>query len=173
MMIKQIISAGILFLLAYGNAFAEFKAYTIDNKFEAAFPAKPQFHGELGQGEAKHRGYNYVDEDNAIVYTAIYQVGENSVKKSNELKLLRVYIEGLVLTAGGSMKSYSNQNINGNSSAVFHMKYKSLGYPTRKYAVVSYKDGRFYQWSVKDFPSISSLNAEDIFNAHFGKFLVK
>lgn len=172
-MIKQIISVGILFLLAYGNAFAEFEVYTIDNKFEAAFPAKPQFHGELGQGYKKHRGYNYIDEDNAIAYTAIYQVGENSVKKSNVLKLLRIYIEGLALAAGGSIKSYSNQNINGNSSAIFHMEYKLQGHATRKYAVISYKDGHLYQWSVKDFPPISSLSAENIFNAHFGKFLVK
>lgn len=74
-MIKKIVFAGLLALLFYSNAFAEFSIYTIDGKFEAVFPAKPQFTGELGEGKQKHRSYNYTDENSLIVYTATYQVG--------------------------------------------------------------------------------------------------
>lgn len=172
-MIKRVLSAGVIFLLISNNVFAELSIYTIDDKFEAIFPGNPQFAGELGEGNQKHRGYNYTDEDNLIVYTATYQVGETRYKRSDVSAALRNYVKGQALVVGGSVKTYSNKIINGNNSAVYFVKYQTQGVPVRKYGVVSYKGGHFYQWTVQDFPSISSLDGENIFNRHLVNFLVK
>ena len=172
-MIKQIISVGVLFLLLSGNAFAEFAVYTIDNKFEAVFPANPQFAGELGEGKQKHRGYNYADESNLIVYTATYQVGETHFKKSDVSEALSNYVKGQALVVGGSVQSYRKKNIDENSSAVFYVKFQYQGMPVRKYGVVSYKNGHFYQWAVQDFSYMSKLDAQNIFGTYLGNFTVK
>ena len=138
-MIKRLISVSVLFLVFSSNAFAEFSIYTIDKKFEAVFPANPQFTGELGEGIQKHRSYNYTDESNLIVYTATYQVGKTRFKKSDVSEALSNYVKGQALVVGGSVKSYSNKNIDGNNSAIFHIKFQYQGVPVRKYGVVSYK----------------------------------
>ncbi len=172
-MIKKVISAVVLLLLLSGNVFAELTIYTIDNKFEAVFPGNPQLAGEIGEGKQEHRSYNYTDEDSLIVYTATYQVGETRYKLSDVSAALSNYVKGQALVVGGSVKTYSNKMINGNNSAVFFVKYQYQGLPVRKFGVVSYKDGHFYQWAVQDFPSISSLDGESIFNRHLVNFLVK
>ena len=172
MMIKQTTSVSILFFLLSGNAFAEFSVYTIDNKFEAAFPAVPELTGETGEGKNKHRSYNYTDEKNLIIYTATYQVGKLVFKKSDISEALNYYVKGQAISVGGSVESYSNKNINGNDSAIFYVKLQYHGMPVRKYGVVSYKDGHFYQWAVQDIPTISSLNAKNIFNTYLDNFSV-
>lgn len=172
MMIKQIINI-ILFFLISGNVFAEFKIYTVDKKLEAVFPSNPQLTGSRGEGVQEHRSYNYVDEDNLIFYTATYQVGMAHFKKDEVKEALSDYVKGQTLAIIGSIKSYRNKNINGNSSAIYHIDYSLEGVPVRKYGIVSYKDGRFYNWAVQDFPSISKIHAKDIFNEYFSDFSVK
>lgn len=172
-MIKQVVRAGILFFLLSSNAFAEFAIYTIDNEFEAVFPANPQFAGELGEGKQKHRSYNFTDEGNLVVYTATYQVGETRFKKSDVSAALSNYVKGQALVVGGNVEAYSNKTIKGNDSAVFFVKFQYQGVPVRKYGVVSYKDGHFYQWAVQDFPSMSALDGKSIFNRYLQNFSVK
>ena len=145
----------------------------IDNKFDAAFPSNPQFAGDLGNGEQKHRSYNYTDESNLIIYTATYQAGETHFKKSDISAALNNYVKGQALVAGGNVESYSKRNIDGNDSAVFYVKYQYQGVPVRKYGVVTFKNGHFYQWAVQDFPSMSNLNAENIFNTYIKDFTIK
>ena len=73
----------------------------------------------------------------------------------------------------GILTSYRNQSIDGNDSAVFSIKYELNGMPIRKYSVVAYKNGQFFQWAVADFPSQSSLSAEQIFNKYLANFSTK
>lgn len=163
---------GLLILLC-GNAYAEFGIYTINNQYKAAFPANPQFIGESGSGEQKHRGYNYTDEGNLIFYTAVYQVGKTHYEKKDVPEAIRNYVKNQALAANGIVTSYRKQFIDGNNSAVFSIKYQLQGLPLRKFGVVSYKNGQFFQWTVQDFPSRSSLSAEQIFNKYLANFSIK
>lgn len=172
-MVKQFVRAGILFFLLSSNVFAEFAIYSIDDKFEAVFPANPQFAGELGEGKQKHRSYNYTDEGNLVVYTATYQVDKTRFKNSDVSAALSSYVKGQALVVGGSVESFSNKTIKGNSSAVFVVKFQHQGVSVRKYGVVSYKDGHFYQWAVQDFPSMSALDGKSIFDRYLANFSVK
>ena len=171
-MIKRIISVGI-FLLLSGNAFAEFTVYTIDKKLEAVFPAKPQFTGELGKGKQKSRSYNHTDENNIIVYNATYQVGTVYFNENEVIDALRYYVQGQVQSVNGKLISKQNKIIGGNKSVIFSISFQFQGVSGRKYSVVSYKNGHFYQWSVQDLPGHSKLAAKKIFNTYVGNFSVK
>jgi len=166
-------SAGLLALFLCGNALAEFAIYTIDEEFEAVFPAKPQFIGEFGKGKLKYRSYNYTDEEGLIVYTATYQVGKNVVPKGGISEALSNYVNGQALVVDGSIEAYEKKVINGNDSATFIVGYQYQGVPIRKYGVVSYKGGHYYQWAVQDFPSMSKLSGENIFRRYLAYFVVK
>jgi hypothetical protein len=172
-MIKQIISACVLFLLLSGNTFAKFAVYTIDKKIAAVFPANPQFAGEIGEGKHKYRSYTYTDESNLIIYSATYQVGKTRFKKSDVPEALSNYVKGHALLVDGSVKAYTNKNVDGNNSAVFYVEFQYQGVPVRKFGVVSYKNGHFYHWTVQDIPLMSKLNAQNIFNTYLRDFSVK
>ena len=172
-MIRNVISSGVLSFLLCGNVFAEFSIYTIDQRFEAVFPATPQFTGEVGEGEQKHKSYNYTDEGNLIIYTATYQVGRKIFSERDISNALSNYVKGQALVVGGSVETYSNKIINGNDSAVFIVTYQLRGVPVRKYGVVSYKSGYFYQWAVQEFPRMSTLSGENIFKRYLAYFSVR
>lgn len=172
-MIRRAINIGALFCLLSCNSIADFAIYTIDNQFEVALPAPPRLVGELGEGKQKHKSYDYTDERNMVVYTATYQVGITRFRPADIPVALSNYVKGQALSVAGIVTSYSNMTINNNESAVFLVTYQHKGMTVRKYGVVSYKDGHFYQWTVQDSPSISSLEAKTIFNEYIGKFLVK
>lgn len=162
-----------LLVLLCGNAYAEFAIYTIDNQYKAAFPGSPQFTGELGSGDQKHRSYGYADEGNLIVYTATYQVGKLHYSKKDLPEAMRTYVNGLSLAVKGIVTYNRKQVIDGNDSAVFSIKYELQGVPVRKYGVVSYKNGQLFQWAVQDFASRSALSAEQIFNKYLVNFSIK
>lgn len=162
-----------LLIVLCENAYAEFAIYTIDNQYKVVFPGSPQFTGELGNGDQKHRSYNYTDEGNLIVYTATYQVGKTHYRKKDVPEAIRNYVNGQSLVANGIVTSYRKQLIDGNDSAVFSIKYELQGMPIHKYGVVSYKNGQFFQWAVQDFASRSSLSAEKIFNKYLANFSIK
>lgn len=162
-----------LLILLCGNAHAQFTIYTIDNQYNAVFPGSPQFAGETGSGDQKYRSYNYTDQGNGIVYTATYQVSKTHFSKKDVPAALRYYVNGYAKVGNGIVTSYRNQLIDGNDSAVFSMKYELNGVPIRKYSVVAYKNGQFFQWAVADFASLSSLSAEQIFNKYLANFSTK
>lgn len=162
-----------LLILLCGNAYADFAIYTIDNQYRAVFPGSPQFTGEAGNGDQRYRGYNYIDQGNGIVYTATYQVGKTHFSKKDVPEAIRGYVKGQSQAINGIITSYRKQIIDGNDSAVFSVKYELNGVPIRRYSVVAYKNGQFFQWTVGDFPSQSSLSAEQIFNKYLPNFSTK
>ena len=170
-LLRSACTAIILYLLS-GVVLAELEIYSVDGKFEAAFPSNPEFNGETGKGKERFRSYSYTDENNLVVYTAIYQVDESRFKKGDVPKALRNFVEGQALIVGGHVKSYSANNRVGPNSAVFHVKYEYQGMPVRKYGVVAYRGNRFYQWTVQDFPSMSRIDGRDIFETYVGRFAV-
>jgi hypothetical protein len=162
-----------LLILLCGNAYAQFAIYTIDNQYKAVFPGSPQFVGETGNGDQRYRSYNYTDQGNGIVYTATYQVGKTHFSKKDVPQAIRNYVNAYAQVGNGIFTSYRNQLIDGNDSAVFSIKYELNGVPIRKYSVVAYKNGQFFQWAVADFPSQSALSAEQIFNKYLANFSTK
>lgn len=172
-MVKRIASVGLLVVFFCGKAFAEFAIYTIDDRYEAVFPASPRFGGELGEGAGKHRSYNYTDESNLIVYTATYQVGKTVFAKEDQAEAISNYVKGQAWSVGGNVDSYSLQRINGRDAAVFLISFSYQGVPVRKHGVVSYKGGHFYQWAVQDIPAVSGLDGETVFQRYLPHFRVK
>ena len=169
-MFKDTIIAGIGLLMLCGNAFAEFSIYTIDNRLRRVFPGNPQNNGELGTGAQKHRSYSYTDESNLVVYTATYQIGKTTFDASIVSSALRNYVNGQASVIGGHVASYSSRIIQGSKSATFLINFEFQGMSVRKYGVVSYRDGHFYQWAVQDFPGKSGMDAESIFVSYLEYF---
>lgn len=161
-----------LLILLCGDAEAQFAIYTIDNQYKTVFPASPQFAGETGSGEQKYRSYNYTDQGNGVVYTATYQVGKTHFNRKDVPAAIRSYVDAYAKVGGGKLTSYRNQLVGSNDSAVFSMQYQLNGVPVRKYSVVAYKNGQFFQWAVADFASRSSLSAEQIFNQYLANFSI-
>lgn len=162
-----------LLTLLCGNAYAEFTIYTINNQYEAVFPGSPQLTGEAGNGDQKYRGYNFTDQANGIIYTATYQIGKTTFKKKDVPEAIHNYVKGYAQLNNGIVTSYRSQLINGNDSAVFSTKLDLNGVTVRRYAVVAYKNGQFFQWAVTDFASLSLLSAEQIFTQYLPNFSIK
>ncbi|MCF6192857.1 MAG: hypothetical protein L3J46_00800 [Kangiellaceae bacterium] len=171
-MFKQLIIAGCVLVLFSDQLLAEMKAYTIDNKYKAAFPAKPQYAGEMGSGQRKHKSYNYTDEETWVMYAATYHVGEALFSDEQIPDALDNYVKGQAVAVRGVVKSNSIRQVNENSSAIFFIEYQYQEVTIRKFGIVSYKSGHFYQWTVQDFPSLSKGNAKNIFRAHLKQFKI-
>lgn len=161
-----------LLILLCGDAQAQFAIYTIDNQYKAVFPGRPQFGGETGTGDQKYRSYNYTDQGNGIVFTATYQVGKTRFSRKDVPAAIHYYVSAYAKVGNGIVTSYRNQLVDGNDSAVFSVKYELNGTPIRKYSVVAYKNGQFFQWAVADFETRSSMSAEQIFNHYLANFSV-
>jgi hypothetical protein len=162
-----------LSVLWLGSAFAEVSIYDIDNKVEAAFPHMPQLTGELGEGQQKYRSYSFTDEKNLIVFTVTYQVGKLYYKKGDIIAALKSHVDGQAISVGGNVVDFLIKTINNEKSSIYVVKYKYQGLPVVKHGVVTYKNGSFYQWTVQEFPSISTLSGKEIFQQYLSSFLVK
>ncbi len=155
------------------TAVAEFRLYTIDNKFDVALPASPVLTGESGSGKNRYKSYNYTDENNIIIYNATYQVGTEHFNKNEVNDALGYYVQGQMQSVNGRLISKQYKTIDGNKSVTFSISFQLQGVSSRKYSVVSYKNGHFYQWSVQDLPEYSKLTAKNIFNTYVDNFSVK
>ncbi|SIS82564.1 hypothetical protein [Neptunomonas antarctica] len=171
-MLKKIWFIGIILAIASSVCHAEYKAYDIDGKYRAVFGGVPIYEAELGAGSGKHRSYSYTDENSLIIYTATYQIGKTNFTNATLAKAIKNYVHGQSLAVGGSVLSYMQKTINGNQSAIFEIQYKMQGVIINKYAVVSYKNGHFYQWAIQELPVHSKLDGNHIFNTHLKSFLV-
>jgi len=171
-MLSRLILTVIVLLLIPLNVHAEFSVHLIDNRLEAVFPGEPQFIGEFGQGVSRHKGFNYVDETNQIIYTASYQVGEVRFKQQDVPEALHNYVKGKAIALGGRLEKYTPGEDPDIATAIFLITYSSRNIAVRLFGVVSYNNGHFAQWSVQDFPSESSLDGEDIFNTYISKYKV-
>jgi hypothetical protein len=164
------ISVLILFLILVGKSFAGFSLYTIDNKFKAVFPAEPKLRGEFKIGNnATLTSYQYMDEDNAIFYSATY-MGKIFIDNKNIENHLRFAVQGQIASIKGSLESYNIRNINGNKTAIYSIKYKIANIPVRQYGASFYKDDYIYSWKVQDYTPESTLDAKNIFNTYLGNF---
>jgi len=172
-MIKKLVSITVVLFILCSYSFAENRSFSIDGKYNAYFPEKPKFLAELGQGSKRHRSYVYTDEENLIIYTATYQAGITRFAKKDVPKALENYVKGQALSVGGKVKSYKANSIGSNESAIFSVIYKYENVEIRKFGVLSYKGGRFYQWSVQNFPALSKLDGKTLFYNHLNQFSVK
>ncbi len=170
---KQLITVSFILIICPGQLGAEIRTYSIENKYEAAFPAPPKYSGEMGKKEKKHRSYSYTDEANLIIYTATFQVGKFDFDSSSIQGALSQYAKGQAQVVKGKLSSYESKKRGDNFSATFMVKYQYQGVAVRKYSVVSYSNRSFYQWSVQDFPLISILDAQKIFKKHIKEFVIK
>jgi hypothetical protein len=170
---KKIIPILLFTFFLSPNAYAEFLIYTVDNQFEAVFPGPPQLTGEIGKSPNRARGYNYPDEENSIVYTATYTLDKLPLTKKDVPEALNNYVEGSSLSVQGRILSRKKINIGGNDSVLFIIEYYLYDITVRKYGIVSYKNGFFYSWCVQGIPSVSTLNAHEIFNNYFEYFSIK
>ncbi len=168
---KIVIVLGLLFISVSATA-AEIEAFSIEGKYRAAFPEAPNFSAGMGTGNSLHRSYEYTDEENLVIYTATFQVGTVEFKERDLPKALADHVSGQALSVNGKVGSIDIKIVNENLSAVFSITYAYKGVTIRKFGIVSYNGGHFYQWAVQDFPSLSHLSAEEIFNKHINLFSI-
>ncbi len=172
-MTKRFLFIFLLVFLFSSNSYAEFLVYSIEDKFSAAFPGKPQFTGEIGQGKNRLRSYNFTDEENFLVYAATYQVGKSRYRKEDIPEAIRYYIKGSALVLGGEVISQRMTKLEGFHGAYFTIQYHVKGITAKKYGVVVYKHGHFYQWTIQEILTLSKQDAENIFNTYVKYFSVK
>lgn len=134
---------------------AEVAVYTVDGKFEAVFPSPPQLIGELGTGDYQMRGFNSSDQANLISYTASYQLRNIKHPAPTVEEEIKSFIVGQVLVVKGSLLQQSIGQFGSKPGAQFIISYNHSGIPVRKYGVVIYYDGRFYQWTIQEAPKLS------------------
>jgi hypothetical protein len=139
----------------------------IENKFYAPFKGRPSFTGEMG--EARIRGYNYIDESNFVFYSAVYQVNKTPFKKSDIIAALGNWVKGNAMAVSGSVLS---QTYAGNY-VDYVIQYNPHGYLVNKFARVIYNDGQFFQWSVQETVGLTPVSAKDIFVQNVSRFSLK
>jgi hypothetical protein len=152
---------------------ADVSVYTVEGNIQAAFPGKPQYVGELGQGRQRHRSYQIADGKNVLAYAVTYQVGRTKFKQKDVADALRQYIKGQSLVVSGKIESFVPVRIQENEGAHFVIAYTLNGASVRKYGAVMYRDGQFFQWTVQDFPGISRQSGAHIFQAYVKHFSIK
>lgn len=172
---KKMHRIGALFslLLCSLTVLADMSVYTLEARIRAAFPKQPEYIGELGQGNQRHRSYQTADETNLLAYALTYQVGRTIFKQKDVAEALRRYIAGQALVVGGIVESVTLVKIQGDEGAHFVVAYQLQGMSVRKYGAVMYRDGQFFQWTVQEFPGISQQSARSIFRAYVKDFSVK
>jgi len=146
---------------------ADYKLYSIDNVYNAPFPAQPTFVGEIGKGKGKHRSYQYQDESNIIAYSATYQVNADSFKTKDIHKIINKYIEGVVIGSGGKLITTQPADFNNYKCIKYVSENNFNGVIAKKYGIVIFKNDRFHMWSVADFQNNSKESAEKIFNFYY------
>ena len=155
------------------NLSAEPSIYTIEGKFEAVIPGQPEFSGEMGEGKLRQKQYSYLDQTNTIMYTAYYQVDKSTVSKDVIGSYIQGVINGTALAMNGTVSYQDIGTLGSDYGGKFTINYKYHGSPVRHYGAVIYRDGHTYQWSVTDFPSISAIDGQNIFNNYVKYFRVK
>lgn len=113
----------VIALLLPLTASAEYRIYTIDNKFDAVFPFSPKLTGQAGSKQNRHKSYHYTDEGNIIVYNATYQVGTTKFNDNEVNHALSNYMQGQLKSVNGKLLSSRNTTVNGNRSIIFSMSF--------------------------------------------------
>lgn len=163
----------LLLLLFTLNSSAEPTIYTIEGKFEAVFPGQPEFSGEMGEGKLRQKQYSYLDQTNTIMYTAYYQVDNSTVSMDVIGSYIKGVIKGKALAMNGTVLHQDIGKLGSDYGGYFTINYKYKGATARNNGAVIYHDGHVYQWSVTDFPSISTIDGQNIFNNYVKYFRVK
>ena len=146
---------------------ADYKLYPIDNVYNAPFPDQPTFVGEIGQGKGKHRSYQYSDDTNIISYSATYQVNSDSFKTKDIHKIIKKYIDGVIIGSGGKLLSTQPADFNGYKGIKYVSEKNYDGVIAKKHGIVIFKNDRFHMWSVSDFQNKSKESAERVFNFYY------
>ena len=171
-MLKRLCLAFVFCLLS-SVASAEWALYLIDGAFYVPFPAKPEFLGEALPEGQKIRAYGYADEDAVLVYSAMHGgIIVSSHKQQSISKALREFAEGQALVVNGKVSSFTDVQHNGHPSARYIIDYQLQGVSVRKYGILSFVDGRVYQWVVQGFPGHSNPRADTVFDAHYRDLFV-
>jgi len=156
---KFLAPAIVIFIIAYATFCGAWQlpTYLIEDRFNAPFNKKPSFTGELGEQRA--RGYNSMDEDRTLVYSAVYLNKRTDFKSSVVKEALSYWIKGQALAVGGRILNQNNYG----SYADYVLQYYLNGFTVNKYARVIYKNGHFYQWSIQETVGISTVKAKKLF----------
>ena len=151
-------------------SFAEMFIYTVEGKIRAAFPGQPVFVGELGQGNLRHRSYQFLDEPNVLVYSLTWQIGKTVFKANDVPEALLNLTTGDAISVNGDVVLTRFTKIDGNMGIHYTIAYRLGELEVRKYKASFYRDGQFFSWSVQDFPGISRFSAEASFLSYVAHF---
>lgn len=153
-------------------AHAASTAFSIGDKFEAYFPDPPVYEGVMGKGSIKYKSFSFTDEQNIIIYGATYSVEPENSFARDIWGSLKNFVKGNASSVKGKLVYYDQVKVDSTPSAISQIDYRMDGVSVVKYSVVSYKDGRFFQWSVQYLPKYSKLDGEDVFIKYFRFFKV-
>ena len=154
-------------ILCCGHAYAEVKPYSLDGVIEAPFPVKPTPLGEINMGEAVFTGFNLVDNDQKLIYTAMYTEGNriNTNDQRSELKwFMKLYVQSV--GTGGRVVSENIKEIDGGFSDDYVYKTIYKGIPVTAYGKVILKGGHYYGWNVKELAGYSDGKAKAIYSEY-------
>ena len=137
------------------------------------FPSAPRLIGEL----AGTLSYGYGDENNLISYNCTFTKEPieslNDITVSQTPKILKIAAKSQAKSINGRLTSFKITRKNEEKFGIFTITYIIDQQQGRKFAIIQFKHSRFFHWAVQDFPGLSKLDAQSIFNRYSGEFLVE
>ena len=142
----------------------EKKVYVIENKFEAFFPGEPKYIKTVETDLMKTIYYTYEDEDNLIAYRADY-VELKQARGTNGRDFLISFSEGLVDNFSGKFLKRDFRERNGYDEVIYTIEYQRDENIAHVNGVTILGGNSLYVWEVIDYPELSYLHGDAIFEA--------
>jgi hypothetical protein len=146
--------------------------YKVQNLFNAYFPSKPEYLGQMGNGTNSTIAYRCVNETSLLSYTLLFTPNRRKIPENEIFVNLAAYAKGSILgVQDGSISPIKQHYIKSIPSVLYTSSYSSSGVRINKFAVTSFVDGRYVTWSVQEYVGASTQDAKTSFEKHLKSFL--
>lgn len=161
----------LLFIISFSTmhvfAEADTKVFSIDGKFEAFFPQKPEYITTIGAGKLAHKLYRSDDEKSGITYTAVNHLGTYRYREADIPLALTNLAKGQAIGAKGTFVDSKVQKIGDHQGIVFTIKCELYGEVFYKSSAAIYDGQHFYIWSASAIKKKDSESALKSGLSHF------
>jgi len=148
------------------------KVFDLDGVLEAVFFDKPQVTGEITIAGNTIRGFNSVDYDNVIIYTATYQKNSSVYKGVPLDEVVSLHIDAEAEAIAGTITRKNVEILGDHARGEYVIEFTTQGVTGRKYCLLEYKKGRFFSWTVQEIPGTSKLNGKTVFDTYAKDFRI-
>ena len=149
------------------------KPYSVERGAYAPFPGQPQYLGRSKGDELDIIGYNYIDRENAFIYTY------GSFKSDafyNKTSTIDSFLSGEIESKRAKVlfKSVGRLENDGDKlGAYVQLQYKTEGLEIIQHLKIMLYDKVIHQWSIQDASGKSPTKSKALFYKYENEFFVK